>query len=118
MNCMKCGRETVGTDVFCAECLEEMEKYPVRPGTVVQLPRRREEPVVKKSHSRRKASPPPEEQVKRLKKLVRRMNIALVVLFLLLLAAGHFAGKYLMDATAELLPGQNYNAITDVFSGK
>ena len=118
MNCMKCGREAEDSNVFCAECLAEMEKYPVRPGVVVHLPRRREEPATKKGYGRRKAAIPPEEQVKRLKKLVRRLNVALVVLFLLLLAAGHFAGKYLVDATAELLPGQNYNAITDVFSGK
>lgn len=118
MNCMKCGRKAESSDVFCAECLAEMEKYPVRPGVMVHLPLRREEPVAKKGYGRRKAAPPPEEQVKRLKKLVRRMNVALVVLFLLLLVAGHFAGKYLVDATAEFLPGQNYNAITDVFSGK
>ena len=118
MNCMKCGRETVGNDVFCAECLAEMEKYPVRPGTVVLLPNRREEPALKKSHSRRKAGLPPEEQVKRLKKVVRKLNIAVLVLFLLLAAAGHFAGMYLLDATAEFLPGQNYHSITDVLDGK
>ena len=118
LNCMKCGRETVDNEGFCAECLAEMEKYPVRPGMVIYLPRRREEPAPKKSHSRRKAAPSPEEQVKRLKKLVHRQSVAIVVLILLLLAVGHFAGMYLLDATAEFLPGQNYNAITDVFSGK
>ena len=118
LNCMKCGRETVDNEGFCAECLAEMEKYPVRPGMVIYLPQRREEPAPKKSHSRRKAAPSPEEQVKRLKKLVHRQSVAIVVLILLLLAVGHFAGMYLLDATAEFLSGQNYNAITDVFSGK
>ena len=118
MNCMKCGRETVDSEAFCTECLADMEKHPVRPGTLIVLPQRKEETNPKKNHSRRKAAPPPEEQVKRLKKLVRKQNIAIVVLFLLLLAAGHFVGMYLLDATAEFLPGQNYQSITDVFSGK
>ena len=113
MNCMKCGRETVGSDVFCTQCLAEMEEYPVRPGTVVQLPLRREEPAVKKSHSRRKAAPPPEEQVRRLKKVVRKQRVAILVLILLLAVAGYFAGKYILDATAELLPGQNYHSVTE-----
>ena len=113
MNCMKCGRETVESDVFCAHCLTEMEKYPVRPGTVVQLPRRREEPAVKKSHGRRKAAPPPEEQVKRLKKAVRKLWVAILVLVLLLAVFGYFAGKYILEATAEFLPGQNYHSVTE-----
>ena len=116
MNCMKCGRETVEDDVFCGECLAEMEKYPVRPGVVVHLPRRREEPAAKKSYGRRKAAPPPEEQVKRLKKVIRRLNIALLVLVLLLLIAGYFAAVHLMESDVEFLPGQNYNSVTDVLS--
>ena len=116
MNCMKCGRETVEDDVFCGECLAEMEKYPVRPGVVVHLPRRREEPAAKKSYGRRKAAPSPEEQVKRLKKVIRRLNIALLVLVLLLLIAGYFAAVHLMESDVEFLPGQNYNSVTDVLS--
>ena len=118
MNCMKCGRETVESEVFCTECLMDMEKHPVRPGTLISLPQRKEESAPKKSLGRRKAALPLEEQVKRLKKTVRRQTVAVVVLILLLLAAGHFAGMYLVEATAEFLPGQNYQAITDVFSGK
>lgn len=48
MNCMKCGQETVDEHVFCEKCLAVMEKYPVRPGAVVMLPRRREPSVIKK----------------------------------------------------------------------
>ena len=29
MNCMKCGRETENEAVFCPDCLQIMEKYPV-----------------------------------------------------------------------------------------
>ena len=48
MDCMKCGRETEHENVFCPDCLTEMEKYPVRPDTVVLLPRRRESSIIKK----------------------------------------------------------------------
>ena len=40
MNCMKCGREIDEAQAFCAGCLEEMEKYPVKPDVVVKLPNR------------------------------------------------------------------------------
>ena len=58
MNCMKCGRETRGEDVFCQDCLTEMKKYPVDPGTVVLLPRRKD-PSAKKADKRH--PPTPEE---------------------------------------------------------
>ena len=52
MNCMKCGRETDDNNVFCQNCLLEMEKYPVQPGSVVLLPRRKESSVVRKAPKR------------------------------------------------------------------
>lgn len=112
MNCMKCRRETVDNQVFCAECLADMEKYPVRPGTIIQLPRRREEPAAKKNPSRRKAPPPPEEQVKGLKKQVRRLRAALLIALLLLAIAGYFTAVHIMESDVRLLPGQNYSSVT------
>jgi hypothetical protein len=38
MNCIRCGREIEEPNVFCEECLQEMEKQPVNPGTPIQLP--------------------------------------------------------------------------------
>lgn len=38
--CLKCGKKTEERSVFCSECLEVMERYPVKPGTIVHLPRR------------------------------------------------------------------------------
>ena len=35
MSCMKCGKEVSEDQVFCPECLAEMERYPVKPGTPV-----------------------------------------------------------------------------------
>lgn len=112
MNCMKCGRETVNDQVFCVECLAEMENYPVKPGTVVHLPRRREETSAKKSHSRRKAQPAPEEQVKTLRKLLRVLLIALLVSTVLLVFTGYFSVIHLMENDSVFLPGQNYSSAT------
>lgn len=38
--CLKCGKKTTDQAVFCDACLEVMEQYPVKPGTVVHIPRR------------------------------------------------------------------------------
>ena len=38
MNCMKCGREITLGQVFCKDCLVDMENFPIKPGTPVQLP--------------------------------------------------------------------------------
>ena len=112
MNCMKCGRETVDNQVFCNECLTDMENYPVRPGVVVHLPRRKEEPVSKKTSSRRKARPAPEEQVKVLRKQVRRLRIALLLFLLLLAVSSYFATVHILEKDIDFLPGQNYSSVT------
>ncbi len=38
MNCMKCGKVIPAEQVFCEDCLAEMEKYPVKPDTPILLP--------------------------------------------------------------------------------
>ena len=116
MNCMKCGRETAENQAFCQECLEGMEKYPVKPGTVVHLPRRREESGSKKGYPRRKAPPTPEEQVKSLKKTVRTLLVTLLVATLLLIVTGYFAVEHLLESDMRFLPGQNYSSVTSADS--
>ena len=114
MNCMRCGRETVDNDVFCSECLADMDKYPVRPGTMVHLPHRREEPVVKKAHGRRKPVLSPEEQVKRLKLHIRRQRIVLLISTLLLVISSYFTVVHILEQDIDFLPGQNYSSVTSV----
>ena len=111
MNCMKCGRELNGEGVFCPECLEEMAKYPIKPGTVVHLPRRKYEPPLKKAMNRRKAQPAPEEQVKNLRKLVRRLMGALLITLVLLGVSGYFTVVHLLENNVVRLPGQNYSSV-------
>ncbi|MGN1000246.1 MAG: hypothetical protein ACI4PO_11905 [Faecousia sp.] len=80
MNCMKCGRELKGTEVFCPECAAQMEKYPVKPGTPVQLPYRTAAPPSKKKSKRRILKP--EEQIAKLRHSLRLLTLALVVLMI------------------------------------
>lgn len=76
MNCMKCGKKTDGTSVFCAECLAEMERYPVRPGTVVHIPTRKE--TADRKVPRKKKERTPEEHLTMLHRLVQILVICVV----------------------------------------
>ena len=108
MNCMKCGRETQEGNVFCQECLTEMEKYPVRPGTVVQLSRRRETVLPKKVVKRH--VPTPEEQIKFLRKwaIIASVLVALCVAIIALMFEPTM--HYVMDDHYEI--GQNYSSVS------
>ena len=61
MHCIKCGKETKGSDVFCQDCLLVMQTQPVKPGTAVHIPVR---PASKKSASRKKTLSPEEQATK------------------------------------------------------
>lgn len=113
MNCMKCGREIEPGNVFCEECLADMEKYPVKPDTAVQLPRRQESAFGKKPRTRRRPAPAPEEQVKHLKRRVRLLAFFLAVALILLAVFGYFGISYLLEDDGPQ-PGQNYSAIDSV----
>jgi len=113
MNCMKCGREFEESGVFCPECVAEMEKYPVRPGTVVQLPRQNFQPAQKKPPQKKRPTMSLEEQVKLLRRWARMLAVALVLCIVLLVGVGYLAvQQYLNQEEPEFLPGQNYSAET------
>lgn len=56
MSCMRCGKETDENQVFCAECLADMERHPVKPGTPIQLPSRSNRGTSKRQSFRLAAS--------------------------------------------------------------
>ena len=110
MRCMKCGRELEFDGAFCSECLLDMNRYPVEPGTPVHIPIRKESHAVRKPHSKRRVINT-EERILRLKKHILFLTTALVITLVL---AGlmiyptisYFQRKY------HLRPGQNYSTIT------
>ena len=107
MNCMKCGRETLDENVFCQDCLLEMEKYPVLPETVVLLPRRRESYVLKKIQKRH--VPTVEEQILFLRKLVKILLILVVVCIAAIVLMIKPTMHYVLDEHVEI--GQNYSSV-------
>lgn len=112
MVCLKCGREIEENQVFCPDCVDDMEKYPVKPGTAIQLPRRTETSLQKKSHARRRTPPTQEEQIRSLRKALRVFIIIWLVTLALLAATIYPTVEYLL-AKDVLLPGQNYSTFTD-----
>ena len=111
MNCMKCGRETVGDAVFCEDCLDHMERYPVPANTLVYVPTEKDRAAVKKQIAARPVLTA-EEQIKKLNKKLHVMGL----LFALAFGAAVFLGLLSLDTIHELnvsnLIGKNYTAIT------
>jgi len=108
MNCMKGGREMDGEGAFCQDCLLEMDKYPVEPGTVVLLPRRRETAPQKKAVKRQK--PSPEEQLAVLRRRMGLLVLLLIVCFAAIALMFQPAMHYIRDEHYEI--GQNYSSVT------
>ena len=116
MECLKCGREIPVGQVFCQDCLTEMEKYPVKPGTHVRIPKRQEAPAAKKQNFRQ-AQASPEVQVKRLRIRLRIVTALLVLVLLLTGALGWLTWQYVLEQEGMLLPGQNYSSASGSDSG-
>ena len=109
MQCMKCGRDMEPGQVFCEFCKETMAKYPVRPGVVVQLPRRTEN-VAKKQISRRRALLSAEEQVQLLRRAVKRLALLCVLLLAAVIGLSWLTVTLYRDGADKVLPGQNYHS--------
>ena len=75
MQCMKCGREAPDRQIFCDACLEIMDRYPVRPGTPVQIL-----PRTPRDKSAKKRELSPEEQLGRQKSINRRLRLLIWLL--------------------------------------
>ncbi len=86
MNCIKCGKDTKSEHIFCQQCLDGMDKYPVKPDVHVQLPNRPATPSQKRSGKKRILLTT-DEQVVALQKRTRRMAVWIAMLCLLLGAA-------------------------------
>lgn len=109
MNCMKCGREIDEAQAFCAGCLEEMEKYPVKPDVVVKLPNR--QLLVQKKVSPHKRTRTPEEQIARLKKRNRRLTVALCVTLIIAGALAFLSIDFFKQLDVQRFIGQNYSTV-------
>ena len=110
MQCMKCGQDVEETGVFCNACLADMKNYPVRPGTVVQLPKYQEY-YPRRQMPKRKPAPTLEEQLNKVRKWCRVLAGALAASILLLAVTGYLLFRKYTEEE-KLLPAQNYSAAT------
>ena len=107
MECMKCARPIDPGQVFCDSCLEEMEKYPVRPGTPITLPKRTVTPL-KKAQPRRRAMTQ-EELTAIQRKTIKRLWIALLCTLLCLALSVALMLHFASNQEIHNNIGQNYN---------
>lgn len=107
MNCMKCGKEMSGNQHFCEQCLEEMEKYPVKPNTVVQIPVRPFSTPAKRK-TKRSRFIRPEDEIRFLRKRIRWLSAALVVSVLAFALTAAATLFLLEDKEIPFDIGQNY----------
>ena len=107
MFCLRCGKETREGQVFCDDCLNVMEEYPIKPGTVIQLPTRQDKPPARRP-ARKQRSLPPEEQVPQLRRLIRRLAVAVSVLALLLCVTAAALARTYFHGNTDRNIGKNY----------
>lgn len=107
MNCLKCGAKVEEGQSFCGKCLEGMEKYPVKPGTPIQLPNRKLQSSSRKNNSKRRIQPKDKEVITR---LYRRNQLLVLLLLLTMLLLSFVTIAYVKKTTEEPVkqPGQNW----------
>lgn len=111
MHCLKCGRETAGSQVFCDGCLAIMAQNPVNPDTAVQLPRRAflpDRPPVKK-----KRPPTLEELLIQARRENRKLRRWIVLLCLAIILGASLVLLYKFRAPIIENIGTNYTIFID-----
>ncbi len=83
MSCLNCKKDTVGTAVFCEDCLKAMEAYPVEKGTPAIIPAQ-PSPAAQKKQGRELFGSL-EESLYISRRTARRLAVALTVMTALLL---------------------------------
>ena len=106
MNCMKCGREIPLGQVFCKECLADMDTAPVAPGTPIHLPQRQDAPPPRRPVKKARK---PEEVVELLKKMLLASLVMLLAVTLAFAITVKILVEKLEDASSSIPPGQNYS---------
>ncbi len=107
MYCMKCGRKTGETQVFCNDCLATMAAYPVKPDTIVQLPSRPAAPTKKAAPRKKPLSP--EAQLLHTRKTVKHLSMALACALLALCLTVSFLVHIVDEQNAQESIGKNYS---------
>lgn len=107
MNCLKCGREIALGQVFCKDCLADMDTHPIKPGTPVVLPSH--EPIVTPRRINTRKVPKPEDQISVLRKLLLILGLLLLAVSLAFAITTSVLLDRLEEKDSTAAPGQNYS---------
>ncbi len=118
MNCMKCGAKIEHDQVFCPDCLAEMEKYPVKPGITVQIPpQRKSKPQpASKNAIRHQSKAELEVKYKKLKSTNRTLIALCIILFVTTLVFGAMTFNILERWELAQQWGKNYQTVVETNS--
>ena len=109
MNCLKCGVQVSDDQVFCETCLKQMEKCPIPPDYVVQVPvEQPEEPQRKQARRQRKVLKP-EEQIQHQKTVIRSLSTVLALVLLMFVMGIAAFTVYILQDQKIPVTGQNYS---------
>ena len=110
MYCLKCGSNTQDNRVFCDACLDGMQDYPIKPGTVVQIPTRPVYEEEKKQPVKRRGNTQA-DQMRRLRITIRWLWATIIILLLVLGLTTALLVHALDNAPASGYLEYIYNAI-------
>lgn len=108
MSCIKCGKDTAEKNVFCQECLDGMESYPVKPGTPVLIP---VHSTPRRHPPRKVRAPEPEEVIRRQKRIIRLLSVCAAVLLVAWALTTAVILKMLFEEDSVPI-GQNFSFTT------
>ena len=107
--CLKCGKKPAQHAVFCNECLEVMERYPVKPGTVIHLPKR---PNLPSPSTKEFEEPNLAARVADQRKLIHRLTSVIAGLSVLLVILSVLLMHTLDNQPQAPAIGKNYTTAT------
>lgn len=113
MNCIKCGRDLRGEQVFCHECQEGMEHYPVKPGTPVNLPQHTPAQEVKSKPVRGRKILPPEVRIRKQRATIRLLVLVLTAVLFAFAATALLTLHLLDQRDQQSRIGQNYHVTSE-----
>lgn len=112
MNCLKCGKETSNGQVFCPDCQQVMQQYPVKPGTAIHLPHR-DTAADKKQYDPRR-EPSRADTIAQLRRMIHWLTATVAVLSVLLLLTASMLIHTLDKNSAANTIGRNYTTSDSV----
>ena len=110
MNCLRCGAEVAEGESFCANCLAEMEKYPVPEDTYVMIPKRPQQ-----RPAARKTTLSDEEKLRISNSRLKRARIWIAVLLIVIAGLSAFC-VWLLLRERHPVVGQNYSTVSPTAS--